>query len=68
MKKARYYLTELFFSVEFLKYFATGVMATVVNVFVYMLMNRWLGLDKWYYSDVPAIVLSVLSAYILNRV
>lgn len=67
MKKARYYLTELFFSVEFLKYFVTGVIATIVNVLVYMLMNRWLGLDKWYYSDVPAIVLSVLSAYVLNR-
>ncbi|NLA95966.1 MAG: GtrA family protein, partial [Clostridiaceae bacterium] len=68
MKKARYYLTELFFSIEFLKYFVTGVIATIVNVLVYMFMNRWLGLDKWYYSDVPAIVLSVLSAYILNRV
>lgn len=68
MKKARYYLTELFFSIEFLKYFVTGVIATVVNVLVYMFMNRWLGLDKWYYSDAPAIILSVLSAYILNRI
>ena len=68
MKKARYYLTELFFSIEFLKYFVTGVIATIVNVLVYMFMNRLLGLDKWYYSDVPAIVLSVLSAYILNRI
>lgn len=68
MSKAKHHLAELFFSIEFLKYFVTGVIATLVNVLVYNLMNRMLGLDQWYYSDVPAIILSVLSAYVLNRV
>ena len=68
MRKAKYYLTELFFTVEFLKYFVTGVIATIVNVLVYMFMNRMLGLHRWYFSDVPAIILSVLSAYVLNRI
>ncbi len=68
MRKLKAHLTDLFFSIEFLKYFVSGVVATLVNLAVYMLMNRWLGLDKWYYSDVPAIILSVLAAYLLNRI
>lgn len=68
MRKAKYYLIDLFFTKEFLRYFVSGVVATVVNLVVYMLMNRWLGLEKWYYSDVPAIILSVLAAYVLNRI
>lgn len=67
MKKLKAYLIDLFFTVEFLRYFVSGVIATLVNVFIYMLMSRWLGLGRWYYSDVPAIVLSVLAAYVLNR-
>ncbi|MDD3540055.1 MAG: GtrA family protein, partial [Eubacteriales bacterium] len=67
MKKIKQYLIDLFFTVEFLRYFVSGVVATLVNVFIYMLMSRWLGLDRWYYSDVPAIILSVLAAYVLNR-
>lgn len=67
MKKFKEHLIDLFFTVEFLRYFVSGVVATLVNVFIYMLMSRWLGLDRWYYSDVPAIILSVLAAYVLNR-
>jgi len=67
MKKLKKHLIELFFTVEFLRYFVSGLVATAVNVLVYMLMSRWLGLDRWYYSDVPAIFLSVLAAYVLNR-
>ncbi|NLG30043.1 MAG: hypothetical protein GX551_02535, partial [Clostridiaceae bacterium] len=56
MKKIKQYLIDPFFTVEFLRYFVSGVVATLVNVFIYMLMSRWLGLDRWYYSDVPAII------------
>ncbi len=62
------FLRELFFSREFIRYFISGVVATVVNLFVFTLMNRWLGLGQWYFSNFPAIVLSVLTAYVLNRV
>lgn len=68
MRKFKNHLLDLFFTVEFLRYFVSGVVATLVNLAVYMTMSRWLGLDRWYYSDVPAIVLSVLAAYILNRI
>ena len=67
MRKFRQYLVDLFFTAEFLRYFVSGVVATLVNLLVYMSMSRWLGLDRWYYSDVPAIFLSVVAAYVLNR-
>lgn len=68
MRKAKQHLLDLFFTVEFLRYFVSGVAATLVNLLVYMGMSRWLGLSKWYFSDAPAIILSVLAAYILNRI
>lgn len=68
MKKLKAYIVDLFFTVEFLRYFVSGLVATLVNVLVYMAMSSWLGLDRWYYSDVPAIILSVLAAYVLNRI
>ncbi len=68
MRKIKQHLIDLFFTVEFLKYFVSGVVATLVNLAVYMGMSRWLGLSKWYFSDVPAIILSVLAAYVLNRI
>ena len=67
MRKFRQHLVDLFFTAEFLRYFVSGVVATLVNLLVYMSMSRWLGLDRWYYSDVPAIFLSVVAAYVLNR-
>lgn len=68
MKKIKQYLIDLFFTREFVRYFVSGVAATVVNLGIYMLMSRWLGLDQWYYSDVPAITISILAAYVLNRI
>lgn len=62
------FLRELFFSREFIRYFFSGVVATIVNLAVFTLMNRWLGLGQWYFSNLPAIVLSVLTAYVLNRI
>ena len=62
------FLRELFFSREFIRYFFSGIVATIVNLFVFTLMNRWLGLGQWYVSTLPAIFLSVLSAFVLNRI
>lgn len=68
MRKLKQLFIELFGTKEFIRYFISGVVATVVNVGVYMLLNRSLGLERWYLSNAPAIILSVLAAYVLNRI
>ena len=40
MRKFKEYLIDLFFTVEFVRYFVSGLVATVVNVFIYMPMSR----------------------------
>ncbi|MDO5738416.1 MAG: GtrA family protein [Eubacteriales bacterium] len=52
---------------EFIRYLISGILVTALNFLVFSLLNRVLGLDLWYYSNLPAIVLSIFFAYFLNR-
>ncbi len=59
---------DLFFTWEFIRYFISGVVATVVDLGVFTLLSQKLGLSQWYFSNFPAIVASVVVAYVMNRV
>ena len=58
---------DLFFTREFIRYFFSGVIATIVDNIVFKLLSDVLGLGKWYFSILPATVASVVVAYVLNR-
>jgi len=58
---------DLFFTREFIRYFFSGVAATIVDNIVFKLLSDVLGLGKWYFSILPATVASVVVAYVLNR-
>ncbi len=68
MKKIVTRTKDLFFTREFIRYFISGVIATIVDLAVFTLLSRWLGLGQWYLSNLPAIIASVVVAYVLNRV
>ncbi|NLC41212.1 MAG: GtrA family protein [Clostridiaceae bacterium] len=68
IKKIWAHLVELFFNMQFLRYTISGVIVTLVDMGVFYLLSNLLGLNKWYFSLLPSIVLSILTAYVLNRV
>jgi len=61
-------LKDLFFTWEFVRYFISGVVATIVDLGVFAFLSGVLGLGKWYLSNFPAIVASVIVAYVMNRI
>ena len=56
---ARYY--------EVLAYLFFGVCTTLVNLIVFTVLENFLGQDSWYLSNLPAILLAILFAYLTNR-
>ncbi len=52
---------------EPLSYLIFGVLTTLVNVGVFTLLENILGQDSWYLSNLPAILLAILFAYLTNR-
>ncbi|MBP7174735.1 MAG: GtrA family protein [Thermoclostridium sp.] len=52
---------------EPLTYLIFGVLTTLVNVAVFTLLENILGQDSWYLSNLPAIFLAILFAYLTNR-
>lgn len=68
IKRIWAHLRELFFNMQFLRYTISGVIVTLIDMGVFYLLSNILGLSKWYLSLLPSIILSILAAYILNRV
>ncbi|NLO39938.1 MAG: GtrA family protein [Ruminiclostridium sp.] len=52
---------------EPLSYLIFGVLTTLVNVGVFTLLENILGQESWYLSNLPAILLAILFAYLTNR-
>ena len=52
---------------EMLAYVFFGVLTTLVNLIVYTILEAILGQSNWYLSNLPAIVLAILFAYVTNR-
>lgn len=59
---------DLFLTKQFLRYTISGVIVTLVDNGVFHLLSKTLGLSKWYLSLLPAIILSIIVAYFINRI
>ena len=57
----------LLFSREVIVYIIAGVLATVVNVVVFTLLSALFGHDRWWLSNLPAILAAILFAFYTNR-
>lgn len=55
------------FSREVITYLIAGVLTTLVNLAVFTLLTRVFGADRWWISNLPAIVLAMLFAFYINR-
>lgn len=52
---------------EVLSYLFFGVLTTLVNLIVFIILETLLGQSNWYFSNLPAILLAILFAYVTNR-
>lgn len=52
---------------EPLSYLFFGVLTTLVNLAVYTILEQIFGQENWYISNLPAIFLAILFAYVTNR-
>jgi putative flippase GtrA len=52
---------------EVLSYLVFGVLTTLVNLVIFRVLEKIVGQDKWYVSNLPAILLAILFAYLTNR-
>jgi len=58
----------LFFNREVIVYFIAGVLATLVNLIVFTLLSNVFGRDRWWLSNLPAIIAAILFAFFTNRI
>jgi putative flippase GtrA len=56
------------FNRETITYVIAGVLATLVNLAVFTLLSRVFGHDRWWLSNLPAIVAAILFAFFTNRI
>ncbi len=52
---------------ELLTYLFFGVCTTLVNLVLFTILEAVLGQSNWYLSNLPAILLAILFAYLTNR-
>lgn len=52
---------------EVLTYLFFGVLTTLVNLIFFTILEGVLGQDNWYLSNLPAILLAIMFAYLTNR-
>lgn len=52
---------------EPLTYLVFGVLTTLVNIAVYTILEHSFGQEMWYLTNLPAIILAILFAYLTNR-
>ncbi len=60
-------LFRLFWQREIITYLIAGVLATLVNLLVFMLLSQVFGPERWYLTNAPAILASLLFAFFTNR-
>ncbi len=61
-------LFKALFSREVIFYVIAGVLATLVNVGVFTVLNALFGDDKWWISQAPAVAAAMLFAFFSNRI
>ena len=60
-------LFRLFWQREIITYLIAGVLATLVNLVVFMLLSQVFGAERWYLTNAPAITAALLFAFFTNR-
>jgi len=60
-------LFKLIWQREIITYLIAGVLATLVNLLVFMLLSQVFGPERWYLTNAPAISASLLFAFFTNR-
>ncbi len=55
------------YSREVIAYLVAGVLTTLVNLAVFTLLSKLFGPDRWWLSNLPAILAAILFAYLANR-
>lgn len=61
-------LCRLLFTREIITYIIAGVLTTLVNLAVFTLLSRIFGHDRWWVSNLPAIIAAILFAFFANRI
>jgi putative flippase GtrA len=61
-------LMRLFLNREVITYVIAGVLATLVNLVVFAGLSRLFGHDRWWLSNLPAILAAILFAFFTNRI
>ena len=57
----------IFNTYELLAYLIFGVLTTLVNFVIFIVLENILGQESWYLSNLPAIFLAILFAFFTNR-
>lgn len=65
--KGNFLLDLIYKYYEILTYLFFGVLTTLVNVVFFTILETFLGQNKWFLSNLPAILLAILFAYLTNR-
>ncbi len=52
---------------EVILYLIVGGVTTLVNLGVFTVLSYFIGHQRWWVSNIPAIMIAILVAYILNR-
>ncbi len=52
---------------EVWSYLFFGVLTTLVNLVIFTVLETLLGQNNWYLSNLPAVLLAILFAYLTNR-
>jgi len=60
-------ILKLFWQREIITYLIAGVLATLVNLLVFMLLSQVFGPERWYLTNAPAISAALLFAFFTNR-
>ncbi|NLO37173.1 MAG: GtrA family protein, partial [Clostridiaceae bacterium] len=60
-------LIRFLFSREVITYVIAGVLTTLVNLAVFTLLSSLFGQERWWISNLPAIVAAILFAFFANR-
>lgn len=60
-------IIKLFWQREIITYLIAGVLATLVNLLVFMLLSQVFGPERWYLTNAPAISAALLFAFFTNR-
>lgn len=55
------------FQREVITYLIAGVLTTLVNLVLFTILSRFIGADRWYLTNVPAIGLALIFAFYINR-